>query len=230
MHLTRNQLRTNIEYGSVSDFINSYLILQHRHDEVQSPFHESKEGDHIHPKHDYGGHGHSHGLSISEDGKPSLSNYILVAVLSFHSILAGFVIGLEDEMSSVVLVFLALVSHHWVESFALGVNILRASVHIRPMAMLVLFFSTMAPAGIIIGTLLNTFMSNSAGEALEAYSVAIAAGSFLYVAIVDILVEEFLIIRDKWMKTLFLVIGFALEAGVVLIFEELAHKDQDHDH
>jgi len=61
------------------------------------------------------------------------------------------------------------------------------------MALLILFFSIMAPLGIICGTGLNSVMSNEAGEQLEAYTVAIAAGSFLYVAIVDILVEEFLI-------------------------------------
>ena len=86
----------------------------------------------------------------------------------------------------------------------------------------------MAPLGIIIGIILNTLMSNEAGEVLEAYTVAIAAGTFLYVAIVDILVEEFLITKDKWGKTAFLVTGFLLEAGVVLLFEELAHKEEDH--
>lgn len=91
-----------------------------------------------------------------------------------------------------------------------------------------LFFSIMAPLGIIIGIILNTLMSNEAGEVLEAYTVAIAAGTFLYVAIVDILVEEFLITKDKWGKTAFLVTGFLLEAGVVLLFEELAHKEEDH--
>lgn len=140
----------------------------------------------------------------------------------------GFVIGLEDELGSVVLVFLALISHHWIESFACGVNLLRASVHIKPMVLLMLFFSFMAPLGIVIGMVLNTVMDEEAGEVLEAYTVAIAAGTFLYVAIVDILVEEFLITKDKWGKTLFLVIGFVLESGVVLLFEELAHKEEDH--
>lgn len=97
------------------------------------------------------------------------------------------------------------------------------------MALLILFFSIMAPLGIICGTGLNSVMSNEAGEQLEAYTVSIAAGSFLYVAIVDILVEEFLIIRDKWLKTLGLVLGFCLESGVVLLFESYAHN-QEEDH
>ena len=34
-------------------------------------------------------HGHAHGMELSHEGKPTLANYILVIVLSFHSILAG---------------------------------------------------------------------------------------------------------------------------------------------
>ena len=134
---------------------------------------------------------------------------------------------MEDEISTVTVVFLALISHHWVEAFALGVSLLRATVHLRPMALLILFFSTMAPLGIIIGTALNSVMSNESGEVLEAYTISIAAGSFIYVAIVDILVEEFLIIRDKWAKTLFLVIGFCLESAIVIVFEAYAHNQEE---
>lgn len=199
--------------------------LKHEHHDISSPSHGGEvkhEGDHQHVEHDLGGHGHAHGLVISEDGKPSLSNYILVIVLSFHSILAGFVMGLDTDINSVLIVFLALISHHWIESFALGASLLRSSVHPKPMGMLILFFACMAPTGVICGMLLISVMTEEATEVLEAYMVGIAAGSFLYVATIDILVEEFLIVRDKWMKTIALLFGFCLEGAIVLFFEELA--------
>jgi len=167
---------------------------------------------------------------MSEDGNPSVSNYVLVAVLSFHSILAGFIIGLDDTNSSAFLVFLALISHHWVESFALGVNLVRAQVHKKPLIMLVVFFSLMAPLGIIGGTVINLALADSSGDVVEAYMVAIAAGSFLYVAIVDILVEEFMIVQDKWWKSIALFVGFAVESIVIVLFESLAHGEDGHAH
>lgn len=99
------------------------------------------------------------------------------------------------------------------------------------MVRLILFFAFMAPSGIVFGSCLNSLMSNEAGDYLEAYMVGLAAGSFLYVAIVDILVEEFLITRDKWFKTIGLVLGFVIEGGMVILFEYFAHRDhEEHDH
>ena len=96
------------------------------------------------------------------------------------------------------------------------------------MVLLVVFFSVMAPIGILAGSVIRAILAEQGGKTLEAYCTAIAAGSFLYVAIVDILVEEFMITRDKWWKTAALLLGFCLEATVVLLFESIAHSKEEH--
>mmetsp|Transcript_8617 Transcript_8617/g.35914 ORF Transcript_8617/g.35914 Transcript_8617/m.35914 type:complete len:361 (-) Transcript_8617:73-1155(-) len=190
--------------------------------------HSHDGADHAHGA-DHGGHGHSHGITIDSSGRPSLTNYILVAVLSFHSILAGFVIGLDQDLSSAVGVFIALISHHWIESFALGVALLRSAVRTLPMTALITFFSLMAPIGIIVGMIVAGIIEDA--DALEAYCLSFASGTFIYVAIVDILLEEFEIARDKWIKLFAVFFGFACDAAIILTFEHLGHSEtEEHGH
>ena len=128
-------------------------------------------------------------------------------------------IGLEGDLSVAFGVFVALLSHHWIESFALGASILRSKVNTRPLLFLMLFFSVMAPSGIIVGMIANYFISAETGEYIEAYLISFTAGSFIYVAVVDILIEEFTIARDKWVKLLAFFLGFLFDGSIIVIVE-----------
>ena len=119
-------------------------------------------------------------------------------------------------------VFLALISHHWIESFALGVSLQRSHCPVKATVKLITFFASMAPLGIVIGISLSLVMPDHAAEIVEAVFVSIAAGSFIYVASVDILLEEFHTSRDKHKKVLMFLVGFLLNAGLTVLFESLA--------
>jgi zinc transporter 1/2/3 len=59
-----------------------------------------------------------------------------------------------------------------------------------------------------------------AGGVITAVLVALAAGSFIYVAIVDILVEEFSNTKWKWAKLLLCICGLAFNTFISILFEE----------
>ena len=59
-----------------------------------------------------------------------------------------------------------------------------------------------------------------AGGVITAVLTALAAGSFIYVAIVDILVEEFSNARLKWLKLLLCICGLVFNTIISVMFEE----------
>jgi len=140
------------------------------------------------------------------------------------------VVGISSSIDFAAPIFIALISHHWIESFALGVSLLRSNCTTKSIIQLVVLFSVMAPLGILFGMLLRLAISEDAADSVEALIVSITAGSFIYVALVDILLEEFHTARDKYKKTISLFVGFVLNSTVILVFENIAHSHDDHDH
>ena len=74
--------------------------------------------------------------------------------------------------------------------FALGVGLVRARAP-RPRAWsLLALFAAATPAGILLGIVLDEALEGRARLGFEAAFLALAAGTFAYVAIVDILRDE----------------------------------------
>ncbi len=80
----------------------------------------------------------------------------------------------------------------------------------------------MEPLGTSIGLIISISLSTRS-PAVEGMITAIAAGTFVYVAVMDILAEEFSHKSDRWWKGLFLLIGVGMTAGILF---SLPH---DHD-
>jgi hypothetical protein len=58
----------------------------------------------------------------------------------------------------------------------------------------------MGPIGLVIGSTVYMVLDGDAGQVITAILTAIASGTFVYVAIVDILLDEFTTARDKYLK------------------------------
>ena len=89
---------------------------------------------------------------------------------------------------------------------------------------MILIFSVISPIGLGIGWALSStsnlvdaiFNSISAGFLIRVL-FNINLGTFLYISLSEIIVEEFSISRDKWMKLLFYLLGILLLVGVWFI-------------
>eukprot|EP01060_Flectonema_neradi_P017008 TRINITY_DN23654_c0_g1_i1.p1 TRINITY_DN23654_c0_g1~~TRINITY_DN23654_c0_g1_i1.p1 ORF type:complete len:331 (+),score=53.31 TRINITY_DN23654_c0_g1_i1:81-995(+) len=161
-------------------------------------------------------HTHSHGgetavIQKFASGDQSIMPVILTAVLSVHSVVSGMALGIQSDSSKAFLIFLAIISHKWVEAFSLGTNIVRAtSASIPILARLLLAFSVSSPLGIAIGWLLEVSLHGGNADFVTACLDAAASGTFVYIAVVDTLTEEFANGRDRHQKFLAAVCGFAM--------------------
>jgi len=161
---------------------------------------------------------HDHHFVMDPNSSSPLP-YLLMVVLSIHSVIAGFALGVQNNLDYVYAIFFAILSHKWVESFALGVSLVKNKVP-RPMLIkCIILYSFMVPAGIVVGLILSFVVTGRASDIIQAFVGGIASGTFIYIALVDVLLVEFSSARDKWWKYLLTLFGFTVITLSVLLFD-----------
>lgn len=145
-----------------------------------------------------------------------VSAYAIVVILSIHSVLAGAALGTEDTMNGSLVIFIAIIAHKGAAGFALTLDFLRAGFGYAKTLRLLALFATMTPLGFILGTGLESVMHESYGRVFEGFFDALAAGTFLYVAIVEIIAKEFADRRAIPAKYFALCLGLLMMALIAL--------------
>lgn len=134
-------------------------------------------------------------------------------MLSIHSLVLGTALGLSHEYGLVIMLFFAIITHKWAESFAISMQLNKSSLTAKKSALFFLIFAFMTPLGIFIGWYF--------GRGIETHSlidptlIAISAGTFLYLGTLHglercVMVERCCNLRDFS----FVIIGFLLMAAV----------------
>ncbi len=139
---------------------------------------------------------------------------ILLVVLSLHSLILGLTLGAQQTLSGITLVFFSIIAHKLFAGFALGVGYKRAGFSWKQACGWLTFFAVMVPAGILLATITGALLSKSIGIWFEAVFDSIGAGTFLYIASVDIIDTEFHEPEagDRRLKWLLTVAGFSVMA------------------
>ena len=141
---------------------------------------------------------------------------VLFTILAIHSIIAGMSLGLESDLLSGIVVLVAIVSHKGSASFALGVNMVNADLGKALIRKTVLIFSMMTPIGVVLGSIISFSENNESSIVFEAIFDSIAAGTFLYIATLEIIDELFEKSEFKVSKFALIFIGFALMATLAI--------------
>ena len=146
----------------------------------------------------------------------SIYPFILLLVLSVHSIIAGVSLGLEKTLVSSAIIFIAIIAHKSSAAFALGVSLKKAEIPSRRAAGSIAFFSFMTPLGIVLGAAFSMLATSMTATQIEAVFDALAAGTFLYIAVLDIIGEVFEKKEDRWMKFALIVVAFGFMALIAI--------------
>lgn len=149
-------------------------------------------------------------------GERPVYPFVLTLVLSVHSFIAGTALGLEKTLISSVILFIAIIAHKSSAAFALGSSLRNAEIPSPRFAMIISFFSCMTPLGIMLGTAFAGLLTSRTATGVEAIFDALAAGTFLYVSILDIIEENFLKEEHRWLKFTFMSTAFCFMALIAL--------------
>lgn len=115
----------------------------------------------------------------------SASSFALFIVLSLHSVIAGMALGVEAHPAQSIALLVAILAHKGSAAFALG---LRTSKEKYWLAMF--GFALMTPIGVLLGTAMAETLQGNSSLYFEAVFDSVAAGTFLYVALCEILPRE----------------------------------------
>jgi zinc transporter ZupT len=135
------------------------------------------------------------------------------AMLSIHSVMLGAALGLAQYDSMIIVLFLAIITHKWAESFAIAVQLNKSSMTAKQNAVFFILFSLMTPLGIYLGWYF--------GQGIETHSLmdpilmAASAGTFLYLGTLHGLERCVMVERCCNLRAFsYVIIGFLLMAMV----------------
>eukprot|EP01095_Lingulamoeba_sp_RSL-Kostka_P003268 TRINITY_DN1426_c0_g1_i1.p1 TRINITY_DN1426_c0_g1~~TRINITY_DN1426_c0_g1_i1.p1 ORF type:complete len:358 (-),score=61.83 TRINITY_DN1426_c0_g1_i1:884-1957(-) len=163
-------------------------------------------------------------LSEEDNVQSKMTGFLLTLILSIHSIMIGIVIGIQQYVPDTISLFVGIALHKWVESLILGTSLIRSSLSQKSRAKISLLYSIMIPIGIVIGMLLLIIMSGDSLDWVVATFSGIAGGSFLYISLVDIILEELQRKGNPYIKFTGCVLSFMV---MTLYFQisEILHLD-----
>ena len=158
---------------------------------------------------------HHHGAHI--DSENPFSALLLTIALSVHSIIEGLGIGASSDVSEIRSAFIAVAAHKAFVAFALANDLVRSGFWADRTKRKYFFISVgtfifVSLLGIAIGWGINSDAEGSTGTAVL---VSITAGSFIYVAIVEILPEETKTIKRERLMLLPVIFSFFAGFGLM---------------
>lgn len=216
--------------GLLALFLLERFFAFHHHESPEVPNDPCPTHRHEHS----GGRGHAAGLSDAEapggGASPSKSASLHWKAATFglavHSLVGGVALASASAANAELHhgvgpaawgVFIATVLHKPADALTIVSLMLRAGAP-RPLAHAVnLAFGLMIPAGVILFFLGVNRLDPTTGQALTAAALAFSAGTFLCIALSDLLPELQFHSHDRLKLSMFLLMGFGLMAFATLL-------------
>jgi zinc and cadmium transporter len=224
--------------GVVGLFCIERFIAPHSH-EVDGGHHHGDDHHHEHKcVESEPGHGHDHahehedGLSPAKDHRaaaPAVGGWMAVCGLTIHTFmngvgLAGAVLkGLQDRESGMaaaipgLAMFLAIVFHKPADALAISTVLLRNGVSRRVIALVQIAFPTVVAVGALAFYLSREMVEQSMEHQLTGFALSFSAGTFLFIALSDLLPEVQFHRHDRLWLFSALVAGVALMGGIATL-------------
>ncbi|KAB1216866.1 Zinc transporter 1 [Morella rubra] len=156
---------------------------------------------HLHV-HTHATHGHAHGsanIPTERMNLPELTRHRIIAQvleigIVFHSVIIGIDMGVSQSVGTIRPLLVALSFHQFFEGIGLGGCISQAKFKTKSAAIMAIFFSLTTPVGAAIGIGISSSYNENSPLALivEGTFNGLAAGILIYMALVDLLAEDFM--------------------------------------
>lgn len=156
---------------------------------------------------------HQHHIDLSSG---EVVAYLLVLALSVHSIFEGIAFGTQSTIASAWPIAVAICSHQPLAGFALGCALTRADATFRVRWICMLIFCSTTTLGAIIGIVMQETIRGATLNISSASAQAVSAGTFLFVATLEILPKELHNRSLIVLKIIALALGFGAMSAIKL--------------
>ncbi len=149
-------------------------------------------GDHGHGQCEHGHeHRHGHGHDVGHHGTIGSGSIVGVIALSIHSFFDGVAIAAVSGENAIgyttLAVFLSVLIHKPMDGLSVSVLLMNAGVEIRKLWVVQITYALLVPAGWVAFTI--TAGSLADHSVFVGYALAFSAGTFLAIALTDLLPE-----------------------------------------
>ena len=130
---------------------------------------------------------------------------LMGVALCFHSLLEGAALGAQETITNSMHIFIAIVSHKGLAAYALGSSLVESRVDMGRFWKVIIPFAVASPIGIFLGYFISDMAQGLGAASLS----ALASGTFLYVAFMEVIPRE-LEVQDYnvFVKLAWLLLGF----------------------
>ena len=146
--------------------------------------------------------------------KGLLEPIIVLCAIGFHGLFAGISIGIGENLNDTLIIIIAILAHKWAAALSLGVTFVKLYVPNKQFYILMTIFALITPVGTVIGLIVK----QSSNELVEAIFLSVSSGTFFYLSMSEILVEEFEKKENKYIKFIVYVVG-CLAISFLVFFE-----------
>ena len=146
--------------------------------------------------------------------KGLLEPIIVLCAIGFHGLFAGISIGIGENLNDTLIIIIAILAHKWAAALSLGVTFVKLFVPSKQFYILMTIFALITPVGTVIGLIVK----QSSNELVEAIFLSVSSGTFFYLSMSEILVEEFEKKENKYIKFIVYVVG-CLAISFLVFFE-----------
>jgi zinc transporter ZupT len=168
-----------------------------------------KEKHHEHDDHD-NEHNHSHDHITFSNESSIWSIIVILFALGIHAFMANLFVGIENNRETLITLIIAIALHKWSEGLAIGIILIKKKFSKCKNIFIIIFITMFSLLGGITGLLLE-----SANDIAKGAMLSISAAAFIYIAVCEILIEEFKYADWKYLKFLLYSLGVGL---VMLLF------------
>ena len=149
-----------------------------------------------------------------EKPKVVLAPYLLVVAMGIHATFAGLGLGVTTDLGGFIGMLMAIIAHKWAESMTVGISFAKhlKDIGVKQSLFILFLFSLFTPLGILQGIMLS-----SSNQKFNAVLMGLSAGTFVYIAASEIIVEEFNVGRHKCWKFISYLMGVAQMSSVFFI-------------
>jgi zinc transporter ZupT len=146
--------------------------------------------------------------------KGLLEPIIVLCAIGFHGLFAGISIGIGENLNDTLIIIIAILAHKWAAALSLGVTFIKLFVPNKQFYILMIIFALITPVGTVIGLIVK----QSSNEFVEAIFLSVSSGTFFYLSMSEILVEEFEKKENKYIKFTVYFVG-CLAISFLVFFE-----------
>jgi zinc and cadmium transporter len=213
-----------VAVGVIGLYIIERFLSPHSHEPTDPEDENHSHGEHDHPQTSIG---HVHEL---HSAAPRIAGWSAVMGLSIHTLLGGIALGSavlgEDTPRDLGLaVFLATVLHKPADSLTISTLLLKAGTSRRRTLIVQCFFATLIPLGVLLFQIGRSVLATQVDSVFTGCVLAFSAGTFICIALSDLLPEVQFHSHDRLRLFLAVIFGAALMWGTALVESQQQSKE-----